>query len=342
MSVPDPVREFIRAFNERDLDAFVEVLDPEVELHSSRGLRKGREAARVWATRPPGGVQQTIELEQLYEDGLESGGGSAVALILRRWRWEEDGSQGRRRRDGLAVRAARSTGCSAGGPSTTAPRRCAPPASTRTARAYHRVDGQGCRVEQGGDRGLERAALRRLHQVPGAGHERPRRPRRGGAGGASAAARRRVHRPRLRLRRHHPAAGRAGRARGRGASGVDVAAPFIEQARKEAEGGPANVSFAVADVQVGELGDGLRLRLLADGTDVLRQPGAGAPQHPLVARAGRPALRGRLAAQGRQRLGAAGGAGRRGVPRASRGDRPADLRARARSRWPTPTRSPSS
>lgn len=90
--IHDPVREFIRAFNERDLDAFVAVLDPEVELHSMKGLRKGREAGRVWATRPPGGVQQTIELEQLYEEGLESGGGTAVALIRRRWHWDEDGS----------------------------------------------------------------------------------------------------------------------------------------------------------------------------------------------------------------------------------------------------------
>jgi limonene-1,2-epoxide hydrolase len=88
----DPVREFIRAFNERDLDAFVAVLDPEVELHASRGLRKGVEAARVWATRAPGGVQQTIELEQLYEDGTESGGGRAVALISRHWRWVEEDS----------------------------------------------------------------------------------------------------------------------------------------------------------------------------------------------------------------------------------------------------------
>jgi hypothetical protein len=88
----DPVREFIRAFNERDLDAFVAVLDPEVELHSIKGLRKGREAARVWATRPPGGVQQTIELAELYEDGTESGRGSAVALIRRVWRWAEDHS----------------------------------------------------------------------------------------------------------------------------------------------------------------------------------------------------------------------------------------------------------
>ncbi len=88
----DPVREFIRAFNERDLDAFVAVLDPDVELHAMRGLRKGREAARLWATRPPGGVQQTIELEQLYEDGTEGGGGRAVALIKRHWHWEEDDS----------------------------------------------------------------------------------------------------------------------------------------------------------------------------------------------------------------------------------------------------------
>jgi limonene-1,2-epoxide hydrolase len=81
----DPIREFIRAFNERDLDAFVETLDPEVELHSMKGLLKGTAAARSWATRKRGGVQQTIEMEQLYE-----GEGRAVALIMRRWHWDDD------------------------------------------------------------------------------------------------------------------------------------------------------------------------------------------------------------------------------------------------------------
>jgi limonene-1,2-epoxide hydrolase len=88
----DQVRAFIQAFNARDLDAFVETLDPDVELHSGRGLRKGRDAARVWATRAPGGVQQTIEVEELFEDDTESGGGRALALIKRVWRWDEDGS----------------------------------------------------------------------------------------------------------------------------------------------------------------------------------------------------------------------------------------------------------
>ena len=86
----DPVREFIRAFNERDLDGFVATLDPEVELHSMKGLVKGPEAARQWATRKRGGVQQTIELEQLYEGGTEGGGGRAVALIMRRWHWDDE------------------------------------------------------------------------------------------------------------------------------------------------------------------------------------------------------------------------------------------------------------
>lgn len=83
----DPVREFIRAFNERDLDGFVAVLDPQVELHSMKGMRKGREAARAWATRASGGVQQTIEVDELFEDGDR-----ALALIRRVWRWDEDGS----------------------------------------------------------------------------------------------------------------------------------------------------------------------------------------------------------------------------------------------------------
>ena len=61
-----------------------------MEIHAARGLRKGVEAARVWATRAPGGVQQRVILDQLYEDENR-----AVALITRRWHWAEDGSLAR-------------------------------------------------------------------------------------------------------------------------------------------------------------------------------------------------------------------------------------------------------
>jgi limonene-1,2-epoxide hydrolase len=81
----NPVREFIRAFNERDVDGFVATLDPEIELHSMKGLKIGVEEARAWATRKRGGVQQTIEVERLYE-----GDDRAVAMIMRRWHWDDD------------------------------------------------------------------------------------------------------------------------------------------------------------------------------------------------------------------------------------------------------------
>ena len=69
-----------------------------------RGLRQGGARRRGSGRRGSrGGVQQTIELEQLYEDGTEGGGGRAVALIMRRWHWEEDGSEAGERGDGLAI-----------------------------------------------------------------------------------------------------------------------------------------------------------------------------------------------------------------------------------------------
>lgn len=82
------IEEFIRAFNERDLDGFVATLHPEVEIHGMRGLRTGVEEAREWATRPQGGVQQEILLDEIVEQD-----DTAVALIRRRMYWDEDGTE---------------------------------------------------------------------------------------------------------------------------------------------------------------------------------------------------------------------------------------------------------
>jgi len=90
-SPPETVREFIRSFNEQDLEAFAAVLHPEVELHSGRGLRRGVAEAREWATKKPGGVQQTVILDALLMPGWGNGG-MAIVEITRRWVWAEDGS----------------------------------------------------------------------------------------------------------------------------------------------------------------------------------------------------------------------------------------------------------
>ncbi len=80
-------RGFVEAFNDRDLDRFVSLLDPEVELHSMRGLITGRTGARDWATRSPGGVQQTIEIV-----GAAADGGTVLFEVDRIWHWAEDGT----------------------------------------------------------------------------------------------------------------------------------------------------------------------------------------------------------------------------------------------------------
>ncbi|MDX6616548.1 MAG: SnoaL-like domain [Solirubrobacterales bacterium] len=79
----DAVERFIETFNSQDLDAFEQTLDPEVEIVSGRGPRRGRDEARAWATFKPGGVQQKMVVE-----GMRESGDRVVALTRRQWYWD--------------------------------------------------------------------------------------------------------------------------------------------------------------------------------------------------------------------------------------------------------------
>ncbi len=79
------VRAFVSTFNRSELDAFVELLDPEVRIHGMKGLSEGRDEARAWATKTPGGVQQTVLVES-----CEQAGDRILLEIRRDWRWEEN------------------------------------------------------------------------------------------------------------------------------------------------------------------------------------------------------------------------------------------------------------
>jgi hypothetical protein len=81
----DAVRTFIRAFNEEDVDALVEVLEPEAEIQTSRGLVIGHAEARRWATRNPNGYQR----QRLVMDRLRDEGAHVVAAIRRQWYWRD-------------------------------------------------------------------------------------------------------------------------------------------------------------------------------------------------------------------------------------------------------------
>ena len=86
MSHRDPeeaIAAFVDAFNAEDLDALESVISPTVEIQTRRGLARGRDEARAWATRTPSG-----ELHQrLVLEGVRADGHPPVALIHRQWFW---------------------------------------------------------------------------------------------------------------------------------------------------------------------------------------------------------------------------------------------------------------
>jgi ketosteroid isomerase-like protein len=90
----DLAQSFIDAFNDGDVEAMIALMDPEVELHTMRGLRRGHEEARLALARKPGGVQPELALDQAHERQAPSDPECRVALdlVTRRWRWAEDGS----------------------------------------------------------------------------------------------------------------------------------------------------------------------------------------------------------------------------------------------------------
>jgi ketosteroid isomerase-like protein len=82
------VGRFYEAFNAQDIDAFVAILHPQVELQTARGLREGREEARSWATKvPAGGLDQRLVLERVIG---EPDGVRLVALYRKQWWWPDD------------------------------------------------------------------------------------------------------------------------------------------------------------------------------------------------------------------------------------------------------------
>ena len=81
----EQVRRYYDAFHAQDLDAFIETLDPHVELQTARGLRIGLAEARSWATRnPAGGLEQRFVIEDLREHHNH-----VVALVRQQWWWAE-------------------------------------------------------------------------------------------------------------------------------------------------------------------------------------------------------------------------------------------------------------
>jgi ketosteroid isomerase-like protein len=75
----------LAALSEGDADAFSELLDPEVEIHTQRGVRRGRDEAMRWARHRFEHLERRYEVEELREAGS-----TVVALALVQYVWRED------------------------------------------------------------------------------------------------------------------------------------------------------------------------------------------------------------------------------------------------------------
>jgi ketosteroid isomerase-like protein len=94
----------LAALSECDLDAFAALIDPEVEIETERGTKRGAEEALRWAGHRYDHLERRYELDELRERG-----DTVVALARTQYVWRESGKLGEEWLHGivLAFRAGR-------------------------------------------------------------------------------------------------------------------------------------------------------------------------------------------------------------------------------------------
>ncbi|HSJ17337.1 MAG TPA: nuclear transport factor 2 family protein [Solirubrobacterales bacterium] len=94
----DLTRRLLAALSAQDADAFAELVDPQVEIHTQRGARVGRDEAKRWARR------RFAHLERHYDvDEVRESGNKVVALVRVQYVWRESGKVGDEWLHGLAL-----------------------------------------------------------------------------------------------------------------------------------------------------------------------------------------------------------------------------------------------
>lgn len=77
-------RRILEAVSEGDVDAFVALLDPDVEIQTQRGVRRGRDEVARWAR------SKFEHLERRYEvDEVHTAGDRVVVLARVQYVWRE-------------------------------------------------------------------------------------------------------------------------------------------------------------------------------------------------------------------------------------------------------------
>ncbi len=85
----DLARRVFTALSEGDVAAFAALVDPEAEIHTSRGIRRGSDKVREWAENRYDHLERRYAVDELRVDGDD-----VLALVRTQYVWRDGGELG--------------------------------------------------------------------------------------------------------------------------------------------------------------------------------------------------------------------------------------------------------
>lgn len=82
-------RQVLDALSRGDVDGFVALAHPDIEIRTTRGVRRGRELAREWARRAYDHLDRRYEIEEMHVAGER-----VLVLAQVQYVWRETGELG--------------------------------------------------------------------------------------------------------------------------------------------------------------------------------------------------------------------------------------------------------
>lgn len=82
-------REVLDVLSRGDVESFVGLVGPEVEIHTARGVRRGRDEAAAWASSSYEHLERRYEIEEMHVAGED-----VLVLAKVEYVWRESGDVG--------------------------------------------------------------------------------------------------------------------------------------------------------------------------------------------------------------------------------------------------------
>jgi len=82
-------RQVLGALSNGDMQAFATMIHPELEIHTARGVRRGKDEAEEWAQKRYEHLERRYAIDELRVDGDD-----VLAIVRTQYVWRESGLVG--------------------------------------------------------------------------------------------------------------------------------------------------------------------------------------------------------------------------------------------------------